>query len=217
LFHKYWYKCVLSIANLIIIGGFTISPAIVQIPISGKSALDGQSVKTESSSPLLISFVESVADGNPNIRGVYIPDVLALKVIQQPSNQPAFVSIDPDTATQFQMASSYGAVGLLAHNYLAGAYFDDTRVGDKISVVHGDGQIEEYQINSILRFQALQPSNVRSGFLETSSQKQYTAEELFKIVYGGKPHLTLQTCIAKGTVNSWGRLFVIAEPVISKN
>jgi hypothetical protein len=207
----------LIIANLIIIAGFTISPATVQIPISGKSALDGQSVITESSSPSLKSFVESVADGNPNIRGVYIPDVLAFKVIQQPKSQPAFVSIDPDTATQFQMASSYGSIGLLAHNYLAGAYFDDTRVGDKISVVHGDGQIEEYQISSILKFQALNPTDVRTDFLDISSQKQNTAEELFKIVYGGKPHLTLQTCIPKGTVSLWGRLFVIAEPVTSKN
>jgi hypothetical protein len=214
---KNWFKSILIIANLIIIGGSSISPVAMQIPISGNTAPAGQTTLMGTTNNSLQNFVESVADGNPQIQGVYIPYILALNVKQQPVNQPAYVSIDPDTATQFQMASSYGSIGLLAHNYLAGAYFDDTRVGDKITVVHGDGQIEEYQINSILRFQALQPANVSSSFLEISSQKQYTAEELFKMVYGGKPHLTLQTCITKGTVSSWGRLFIIAGPVISKN
>ncbi len=193
----------------------TIAP--VTIPATGINISSPQSDIPNSTIPTFESFVETVEDGSPTVRGVYISDVLALEVIQQPSNQPAFVSIEPGTATQFQMASAYGSIGLLAHNYLGGASFDDVSIGDRISIVHGDGRIEEYDISSILEFQALNPTYIRTDFLDISSQTTVTADELFGMVYGGKPHLTLQTCIMNGRESSWGRLFVIAEPVISKN
>ena len=193
--------------------GNAVTSAHAQIPVTGSSAPDSQPSKMISSLPSFRSFVQTVADGDPTVRGVYIPEVMALEVVQQPKDQPAFVSIEPKAATQFQMASAFGTIGLLAHNFLAGRYFDDVQIGDKISVVHGDGQVEEYQISSILQFQALDTTNTRTDFVDTSTQKQITASELFNLVYGGKPHLTLQTCIAKGQLLSWGRLFVIAEPV----
>jgi hypothetical protein len=216
LFSKNWFKSILIIANLIVIGGSSISPAAMQIPISGNTAPAGQKTLMGTTSNTLESFAESVADGNPHIRGVYIPYVLALNVIQQPVNQPAYVSVDPDTVTQFQMASANGSIGLLAHNYIAGAYFFDASVGDEISVVHGNGQVDDFQVKSILKFQALNPTNVSTDFIEITTQKKMSVEEIFKLVYGGKPHLTLQTCIAKGNVSSWGRLFVIAEPITQK-
>ena len=198
---------------LIVTGGNAVTSAHAQIPVTGNSVPDSQPSKMISSLPSFNSFVRTVADGDSTVRGVYIPEVMALEVVQQPKDQPAFVSIEPKAATQFQMASAFGTIGLLAHNFLAGRYFDDVQIGDKISVVHGDGQVEDYQISNILQFQALDTTNIRTDFVDTSTQKQITAQELFNLVYGGKPHLTLQTCVAKGQLLSWGRLFVIAEPV----
>lgn len=202
---------------LTITGGNAVTSVHAQIPVTGNSVPDSQPSKMISSLPSFNSFVRTVAYGDSTVRGVYIPEVMALEVVQQPKDQPAFVSIEPKAATQFQMASAFGTIGLLAHNFLAGRYFDDVQIGDKISVVHGDGQVEEYQISSILQFQALDTTNIRTDFVDTSTQKQITAQELFNLVYGGKPHLTLQTCVAKGQMLSWGRLFVIAEPVETKS
>jgi hypothetical protein len=39
-----------------------------------------------------------------------------------------------------------------------------------------------------------------------------TAAQLFYETYGVEETLILQTCIAKGAVQSWGRLFIIATP-----
>ena len=153
-----------------------------------------------SSLPSFHSFVQTVADGDPTVRGVYIPEVMALEVVQQPKDQPAFVSIEPKAATQFQMASTFGTIGLLAHNFLAGRYFDDVQSSATRSRLSMEMvRIEEYQISSILQFQALDTTNTRTDFVDTCHPiKRITAEELFNLVYGGKPHLTLQTCIAKG-------------------
>jgi hypothetical protein len=210
-------RSILIIFNLAIIGINPITVAPVTIPVTGINISSPQSNIPTSTIPTFQTFVESVADGSPMVRGVYISDILALEVIQQPDNQPAFVSIEPGTATQFRMASSFGSIGLLAHNYLGGASFDDASVGNRISVVYGDGRIEEYKISSIVKFQALNPTYIRTDFLDISTQTRVTANDLFGMVYGGEPHLTLQTCIKNGLESSWGRLFVIAEPVISKN
>ena len=163
--------------------------------------------------PPFWSFVESVADGELEVKGLYIPSVLALEVVQQPKSQSAFVSSDPDKATQFGLASTYGTIGLLAHNYAGGADFDDVVVGDKVNLVYGDGRIQQYRVSSILKFQAIDPTNTRTSFVDLATQLKATAEDLFMKVYSGKPHLTLQTCISKGSISSWGRLFIIAEPI----
>ncbi len=147
------------------------------------------------------------------VKGLYIPSVLALEVVQQPKSQSAFVSSDPDKATQFGLASLYGTIGLLAHNYAGGADFDDVVVGDKVNLVYGDGRIQQYRVSSILEFQAIDPTNTRTSFVDLATQLKATAEDLFMKVYSGKPHLTLQTCISKGSISSWGRLFIIAEPI----
>lgn len=209
---RIWLKILLIIVNLIILGGNILPAARFEIPITGNNVPENPPVKLLSTLPSFNSFVESVSNGKPGIRGVYIPEVMAFSVIQQPKDQPGFVSAIPGVVTQFEMASSMGTIGLLAHNFLAGSYFDDTKLGDLISVVHGTGEVEQYKITSILEYQALEPNNVRTAFLDLKGQNQISADELFKMVYSGKPHLTLQTCIAKGQILSWGRLFVIAEP-----
>src|SRR6266540_1877039 len=45
--------------------------------------------------PDLITFIETVKDGNPSsLRGVYVRDVMALSIVQQPAGSPGFVSAD---------------------------------------------------------------------------------------------------------------------------
>ncbi|MDQ3004638.1 MAG: hypothetical protein M3R47_04550 [Chloroflexota bacterium] len=69
-------------------------------------------------------FSQAVQNGKADsLRGVYVPNVLALPVVQQPSGNAGYVSSNDDQATQFAMASQFGNVGLLAHNYLSGKSF----------------------------------------------------------------------------------------------
>lgn len=165
-------------------------------------------------SKALNEFILSVADGQSDvIRGMFVDESIALQVIQQPAGQPAFVSPVDEVITEFAMARSRGVVGLLAHNYLAGKYFFEIQMDDVFQVVYGDGQVKKYQVVDIQRYQALQPNSPHSEFLDLDTSQKLTAAELFKKVYTGEHHITLQTCIQEGGVDTWGRLFIIAEPI----
>ena len=76
--------------------------------------------------PDFTDFARPVENGDVNtLSGVYVPNVLALPVIQQLSGNAGYVSNKDDLATQFAMASQFGSVGLLAHNYyLAGSFLN---------------------------------------------------------------------------------------------
>jgi hypothetical protein len=166
-----------------------------------------------SSIPDLASFVRTVIDGQAGrLRGVYVPGVLAMPVVQQPSGNPVFVSTIDNEITEFSMAAEMGNVGLLAHNYLAGTSFSMLAPGQEVRLIHGDGHIEDFIINRILSYQALDPYSPYSEFRDLETGVTITAEELFGLVYRGKRHVTFQTCIEASGNSSWGRLFVIAEP-----
>lgn len=78
----------------------------------------------ESTLPNFADFSESVQTREVEVlRGVYVPNVLALPVVQQPADQPYYVSNRDGEATQFSMAARYGNIGLLAHNTLSGRLF----------------------------------------------------------------------------------------------
>ncbi len=182
------------------------------IPVSGGSAQPAALEK-----PTFISleeFKHGVSGGNPgDIRGVYVEDVLALRVVKQPDGKPEFVSSVEGIATQFEMAAGEGVTGLLAHNYVSGRHFFNLIEGQVVNVSYGDGAVKAYQVNRILRFQALEPKNPRSDFINLDTGERLTASGLFKQVYTGSHRVTFQTCIQQGTEDAWGRLFVIAEPV----
>jgi hypothetical protein len=213
LFNNYWLKKLILIVNIIFLGGLSFPNNSSLIPVTGQGIPTIQAEALSSDIPPFWNFVESVVDGDLKLKGLYIPSVLALEVVQQPNSQPSFVSSDPDKATQFGLASTYGTIGLLAHNFAGGAEFDEVVVGEMINLVYGDGRIKEYRVSSILRFQAIDPINTKTSFLDLATQLKETAEDLFMKVYSGKPHLTLQTCISNGSISSWGRLFIIAEPI----
>ncbi len=111
------------------------------------------------------------------------------------------------------MADTYGSLGFLAHNYLAGKVFNELEVGNLIQVIHGDGHSTPYEVRIIRRFQAIEPLNPYSNFIDVESGSHLTATELFFQTYGVPGQLILQTCIAADGNDSWGRLFVIATPM----
>lgn len=163
--------------------------------------------------PAFGDFVASVQDGQALVRGVYVPDVLTLPVVQQPAGDAGYVSDLPGAATQFRFAAQFDVVGLLAHNYLAGAIFSELAAGHEVRIVYGDGRVDYYVVSKIYRFQALSPDSPTSNFVDLDSGEFYTAAQLFGLVYQGGDHVTFQTCIWRDGNASWGRLFVIALPV----
>jgi len=164
--------------------------------------------------PSLHSFVSSVENGRSTVvRGVYVRDAFALPVVQQPKDNPAYVSSASDYVTEFSMARRYGTIGMLAHNHLAGEHFSLIEKGDKVSLVYGNGKIGTFVVTKIIRYQALSPNSPYTPFLDLETGETKTVEQVFFEMYSGKGHLTLQTCIAQDDEPSWGRLFIIAEPM----
>ena len=168
---------------------------------------------SEGALPSFADFRRSVQNGEADmLRGVYVPNVLALPVVQQPAEYPYYVSGRDGEVTQFGMAAQYGNIGLLAHNTLSGAFFARLSVGQLVRLVYGDGRIESFVVASILRFQASEPGSVSSSFRNLDWNETLSAGELFSRAYGGDRHLVFQTCIEENGNASWGRLFIIALP-----
>jgi hypothetical protein len=185
------------------------------IPVSGFTSLGYANEVDINPDLTLDEFSAEVSNGvGSQIVGVFAEENFAYPIIQQPVNNPAFVSTEEGKVTQFATASRYGSIGLIAHNTLAGADFSLLQVGDVITLVYGDGSARTYSVTQIKQFQALSPTNPYSAFkdLEDPSTTLSVAT-VFTSVYAVTDRLVLQTCIAKDGIDSWGRLFVIAEPV----
>jgi len=163
--------------------------------------------------PDFAEFSRSVQNGQADVlTGVYVEDVIALPVVQQPYGNAGYVSGSDGVATQFRMAAQFGNTGLLAHNHLSGKSFSQLEAGQEVRLVYGDGKVEVFVITEVLRYQALQPTSPYSSFRNLDRDETLSAEEMFKRVYFGDRHVTFQTCIEAGGNSSWGRLFVIATP-----
>ncbi len=172
-------------------------------------------INTSSKIQSLDTFAVSVQNGRSNqLVGIFVPDVMSLKVVQQPSGNAAYVSTRADAVTQFGLASQYGSTGILAHNTLAGRYFYNLSVGDLISLVYGDGSIKMFHVDQIQSYQALDPYSAYSNFVDLSNPgAYYTSTDLFYRTYGLGNVLVMQTCIERNGNSSWGRMFIIASPV----
>lgn len=171
-------------------------------------------VQAKENTPALNAFIDSVQDGNANfVRGVFVQDVMALPVLQQPAGKPGYVSTQDKTITQFSMAAEAGNVGLLAHNFLSGKSFSSLTAGNIVTLVYGDGHTEQFKVTHVYQYQALDPLSPTSKFTDLSTNTTLSAEELFRLMYRGDRHVTFQTCIAKDGNFSWGRLFILAEPL----
>ena len=167
----------------------------------------------ESTLPDFTSFSESVQNGEAEVlRGVYVPNVLALPVVQQPAGKSYYVSSHEGEVTQFAMVSRYGNIGLLAHNTLSGRFFSQLSAGQEVRLVYGTGKVEYFVVAEVLRFQALQPESVTSSFRNLDQDEVLSAGEMFNRAYVGERRLVFQTCIEAYGNASWGRLFVLAVP-----
>jgi hypothetical protein len=163
--------------------------------------------------PRLTDFILTVKSGNDTeLRGAYAEGLFAFPVDQQPLNSIDYVTGKDQRLTQFELASEYGNVGLLAHNFLSGRFFGRLSVGQRIALVFGGGRLEWYRVARVLRYRAVNPLESTSDFIDINDNELRTAGELFQSVYTGDRHVTFQTCIERDGTASWGRLFVIAEP-----
>lgn len=166
--------------------------------------------------PSLNNFVDNLINGQPkSVRGVYVPGFMALPVVQQPGGNTGFVSEQPGTATQFQLANRYGVIGLLAHNYLSGSEFYRLIEGLKVLVVNGDGSLVNYRITEVVEFQKVTPGSNWSHYINLETGERLTTYQVFTQYYQGEHHLTFQTCLEKDGMETWGLRFVVAEPVES--
>ena len=167
--------------------------------------------------PLLDTFVSQVKNGQTDeLRGVYIPEILAARVVQQPTGNNEFVSPRQGIATQFGLASQLGATGLLAHNYLAGESFSLLEEGQKFYLIYGNGRTSAFVVTEILNYRALEPTSSSSDFVDLENGSLLTASELFSKVYNRPGQVIFQTCISNEGNPAWERLFVIAEPYSPK-
>jgi len=69
-----------------------------------------------------------------------------------------------------------------------------------------------FVVTEILRYQALDPNNTSSKFVDLETNRLLSARDLFAKVYKRRGQVIFQTCIAAGQEPSWGRLFIVSEP-----
>lgn len=168
--------------------------------------------------PNLYEFIAQVANHEAGIvRGVYVPEMFALPVVQQPTGNHAFVSPAKDRITQFRSAMYFNVIGLLAHNYLSGSLFQKLAPGQPVIIVMGDGSTHRYIIGERDSFQRLQISAKSDEFIDLTSGESYSTVQIFNRFYRGAHHLTFQTCLEKDGDQDWGVYFVVARPVESSH
>jgi hypothetical protein len=163
----------------------------------------------------LHDFIGRVMNQNSlELRGVYVENVLALPIVQQPKGDPGYVDTQPGTVTQFHSAAKEGVTGLLAHNYLSGKLFLDLEIDQEVNLIYGDGLVFRYRITHIQSYQKLEGDLKNSHYVNLASGENLSTLELFKRMYSGEDKVTFQTCIKKGSDWSWGRIFIIATPLL---
>jgi hypothetical protein len=163
--------------------------------------------------PEFSDFIRTVMDGRSGVvSGVYVPGILAFKIIQQPAGTPGYVSSVDGVVTQFGMSIPYGVIGLLAHDNLAGENFINLKSGQEVRIIYGDGKISYYTIISINQYKATDSHSTTSNFTDLNTGTIYTAAQIFIMYYQGGDQVTFQTCISQDGNLSWGRLFITASP-----
>ena len=164
--------------------------------------------------PGLDVFIKGIKNGQADqLRGLYIPNILAARIVQQPTGMYGFVSTSQNVLTQFGLASKYGSTGLLAHNDLAGQSFAYLHEGQEFRLVYGDGRTTTFVVSKVLQYQAMQPNSTSSSFVDLENDSIVSTAELFTTIYDRPGQVVLQTCINAQDNPTWGRLFIIAEPL----
>ena len=174
-----------------------------------------QSSSSNPTLPTIEQFIQSVGNDQPDqVTGVYAAGDFALKVQQQPEGNYNFISTKPDVVTQYDLAEQLGVIGLLAHNYLAGSKFFLLNEGENITIVFGNGNTMSGQVVGLYRYQALSPRDAFSSLKDLDTGDLLSSAQVFLKYYGQKGMIVFQTCISEDGNSSWGRLFVVAKPVL---
>ena len=191
-----------------------VQPQVVEAVIISEETDKGAQEPDDATFAAFEAFVQEVYTGQTDvIAGVFVSEEFTLDVVQQPSNNPGFISEVDGVVTDFALARDYGTIGMLAHNYLAGQRFDELTVGQEIYLVYGDNQFVTYSIVDVESYRALSPHSPYSDFVSLDGTEiQISATDLFYQVYGQEDALVLQTCIENDGNQSWGRLFITAVP-----
>lgn len=192
-----------------------IEPALANIPVTAGGAGDFLAAGPAGLPTSLTEFSQELPRGKAaSPVGVYVQDVLALRVLAQPVSNPGYVTAQPEAVSLFRLAQQYGTVGLIAHNYLAGQSFFDLSAGQQVVLIMADGTRQRYKIESIRQLQALSPWSPTSDFLPVGGEGPVvSATQLFHQIYSGTNRVVFQTCIELDGNPVWGRLFVTAERI----
>ncbi len=164
--------------------------------------------------PTLSQFIATVKNPDANaLSGVFVKDVLALKVVQYPAGNPLSITAMPGYVTQSCGIEQCPSIGLLGHNFLAGKLFFDLSLNQEVALVYGDGNIKRFRASRIRRYQALSPNDPYSEFVDLEKGgTKLSSTDLFNDTFGVGQQVVFQTCIAANGNISWGRIFVIADP-----
>ena len=210
---KYLFSTFVILVALVIATSAFSPSATALIPVTD-APVTGAAVQPNTLIPSLAQFSATLNTGKANVvAGAYAPELFALRVVQQVMNNPAYVSPMNGTVTQFGMATQYGTLGFLAHNYLSGAQFSKLALGQEIDIVNGDGTVRRFAVANLRHFQALNPSSPYSNFVDLENGgAQLSSTDLFNQIYAGGNKVVFQTCIYGNGNWSWGRLFVTATP-----
>jgi hypothetical protein len=169
------------------------------------------------SKPSLLKFINVVKNSvSDDLVGVYVQNVLAFRIVDQPGGNYAYVSEQQDAVTLFGMAMKYDSIGLLAHNNLAGKEFNKLLINTRINLIYGNGAIRTFTVTDVKYYHASNPYSPYSNFEDVENLGTWlTAKQVFNQIYGVNDRLIFQTCIEADGNPAWGRLFVTAEEINS--
>jgi hypothetical protein len=139
---------------------------------------------------------------------------LAFAFSVTPSYGEYTVTTIPNYVTYYDLTIAWGgSLAFTAHEALAGGSFIQLAVGDVVTVVYDNRQVDRYVVSDVETYQAAQPSSVWSSFIDLDNGITYSSERLGQNIYLAGHGLVLQTCIEKDGDVNWGRMFVIAEKI----
>lgn len=206
----------LLLGTILVFSGLSVILSTIStpfIPVTAQQANPNQ--KSVHVTDSLKDFIQTVTNGKSDtIVGVYSPFTMALPVVNQPEDNPGYVADVDGVATSFQLASDAGSIGLLAHYQRSGKAFSLLIPQQIVTLVYGDGKTRDYEVKNILFFQAKDPAKKFTDFVSLDQeQTEYSQKEVFDLVYRQADRLVLQTCLVGNGSKTWGRMFVIAEPI----
>jgi hypothetical protein len=183
------------------------------IPRTSSTELHNQYISSPTQSKT--AFINYIINGDSDhIAGIWLPGLVGLTTVYQPTNQPGFVSEKAGSVTVFQLTEDFGSIGLLAHANKAGAFFHGLTINQIITLIYGDGSLVKYIVTDDHEYQAVDPKNALTDFISTDSPELLLSQEdLFREIYAPPGRLVLQTCIIMDNENYWGRKFIIAEMI----